>query len=204
MATERYTLDEMEPAERNAFEEHFFDCSFCADDVIDSAKIAAGARREALDVPVPVPMPMPVPRRSNWWAVAASIFAVGLGYQSFWVVPHLKAALAQIAPAFLGEVITLESESRGANEQIVNAVGSDEAVVLVFPIETNEPRAYYTCEVRNDAGKTLVSRTVPRAKASEPVSMILQPHTLRTGKYKLVIRGGEREIAAYPFTVEVR
>jgi hypothetical protein len=203
MATERYTLDEMEPAERDAFEEHFFECSFCADDVIDSAKFAAGVRSDGR-VPVQPPMPVPMPRRSNWLAIAASVFAVGLGYQSFWVVPHLKAALAQIAPAFLGEVITLESASRGSSDQVVKVIRADEAVVLMFPIETDEPLAFFTCEVRDDDGKMLVSRTVPRAKASEPVSMVLQPHTLRSGHYKLVIRGGEREIAAYPFTVEVR
>ncbi|MEA2329528.1 MAG: hypothetical protein QOE68_4487 [Thermoanaerobaculia bacterium] len=211
MATERYTLDEMEPAERDAFEEHFFECSFCADDVVDSAKFAAGVRSDGLvpvqpPMPMPMPVPLPVPHRSNWWAVAASVFAVGLGYQSFWVVPHLKAALAQVAPAFLGEVITLESASRGSSDQVVKVkvIRADEAVVLMFPIETDEPVAFFTCEVRDDGGKMLVSRTVPGAKASEPVSMVLQPHTLRSGHYKLVIRGGEREIAAYPFTVEVR
>lgn len=202
MATERYTLDEMEPAERNAFEEHFFDCSVCADDVVDSAKIGAGVRREELHVPVPVPMPLPAPRRSNWWAVAASVFAVGLGYQSFWVVPHLKSAQTQVIQ--VAEAIPLESESRGSAEKVVRVVRRDEAIPLTFPIETTTPQALYVCEVHDDAGKTRASFTVTRAEASELVRRVLMPHTLSSGDYKLVIRGGEREIAAYPFTVEVR
>lgn len=202
MATERYTLDEMEPAERNAFEEHFFDCSFCADDVIDSAKIAAGARREALHVPVPVPMPMPMPRRSNWWAVAASIFAVGLGYQSFWVVPHLKSTQTQVIQ--VAEAIPLESESRGSAEKVVRVVRRDEAIPLTFPIETTTPQPLYVCEVHDGAGRIRASFTVTRAEANDLVRRVLMPHTLSSGDYKLVIRGGEREIAAYPFTVEVR
>jgi len=201
MATERYTLDEMEPAERDAFEEHFFECSRCADDVLDAAKVAAGVRSDGHAV---VPMPMPV--RSYRWAIAASItiLASGLGYQSLWVVPHLKAAQAKVAPASFGEVIALESASRGASDQVVKGVRADETVALTFPIETDEPQTFYVCNVVDDAGKTRASLTVPRSKASEPVLMAIAPHTLSGGHYKLVIRGGEREIAAYPFTVEVR
>lgn len=36
-ATERYTLDAMTAAERDAFEEHFVDCSVCAADVREAA-----------------------------------------------------------------------------------------------------------------------------------------------------------------------
>ncbi|HXA20092.1 MAG TPA: hypothetical protein VN380_24155 [Thermoanaerobaculia bacterium] len=209
MATERYTLDEMESAEREDFEEHFFECSRCADDIRDAAEFAAGVRTWKGKVPVQmrpvqIPVPVPSPSRSTWLAVAASIFAVGLGYESLWVVPHLKATQAQLAPASPGEVIQLESISRGANEQVSKVVRADEAVALTFPIETTEPQPLYICEVRDDAGKVRASLPVSRAKASELVAMVLAPHTLSSGHYKLVIRGGDREIAAYPFMVEVR
>lgn len=205
MATERYTLDEMEPAERDAFEEHYYECSICADDVVDAAKFAAGVRSSDLYVPVRPPLPMPVPRRSNWWAVAASVFAVGLTYQSFWVVPHLRAIQAQVMTvARLSEGISLESASRGSSEEVVRVVRRDEAIPLTFPIETSEPQPLYVCEVHDAAGKTRASFTVTQAEANEVVRRVLMPHTLSSGDYKLVIRGGEREIAAYPFTVEVR
>ena len=198
LAAESYTLGELEPAKRDAFEEHFFDCPVCSNDVRDAAKVVAGIRTRDVRAITPAAP------RLKWWAVAASVLAAGLSYQSFWVMPHMRAAQAHVAPAALAEVITLESASRGTNEQIVRVVRADEAVVLTFPIETNEPQPLYICEVRDDAGKTRASLSVPRAKASEPVLMVLAPHTLPSGNYKLVIRGGDREIAAYPFTVEVR
>jgi len=200
MATERYTLDEMEHAERDAFEEHFFECSICADDVRDAEKFAAGVRTS--EGRLPVPMPLPAPHRFHWAALAASLLLVGISYESFWMIPHMRAS--QGTPASLGEVIALESTSRGANEQVVKVVRADDAVALTFPIETDQPQAFYICEVRDAAGSTRASLSVPRAKASEPVLMVLRPHTLASGPYKLVIRGGDREIAAYPFTVEVR
>jgi hypothetical protein len=143
--------------------------------------------------------------RSNWWAVAASIFAVGFSYQSLWLVPHLRAAQAQVlAVAPLAEAIPLESASRGAAEKIVRVVRRDEAIPLTFAIETSEPQPLYVCEVHDQAGKIRASLPVTQAEATELVRMVLMPHTLSSGDYKLVIRGGDREIAAYPFTVEVR
>ncbi|MGA8809281.1 MAG: zf-HC2 domain-containing protein, partial [Thermoanaerobaculia bacterium] len=44
MAAEAYVLDDLEAAERNAFEEHFFDCTDCTADVLDAAKVADGVR----------------------------------------------------------------------------------------------------------------------------------------------------------------
>src|SRR6266404_851366 len=39
LAAERYILDDLDPAERDAFEEHFFDCTECTADVRDTAKV---------------------------------------------------------------------------------------------------------------------------------------------------------------------
>src|SRR5260370_6129014 len=74
MAAERCSLGEMEPAERDAFEEHFFDCAECSSDVRAESKIAAGVRTEDR-----------IPERSGHitrWAVAAAVvIAVGIAYQ---------------------------------------------------------------------------------------------------------------------------
>jgi len=199
LATERYTLDEMEPAERDAFEEHYFDCSACAEDVRDAEKFAAGVRSDGRAV-----VPIPAPHRFQWLPVAASVLFIALSAESYWMFSHRTAGPAQTAQASFGEMITLESTSRGTNDQVVKSIHGDESVALTFPIETDQPQALYTCEVRDAAGRTRATLFVPRAKASEPVLMVLRPHTLSSGNYKLVIRGGEREIAAYPFTVEVR
>src|SRR5262245_48542972 len=43
-ATERYVLGTLGESEREAFEEHFFDCLECAEDVRAAAALLAGAR----------------------------------------------------------------------------------------------------------------------------------------------------------------
>jgi|KBSMisStandDraft_5_1062788.scaffolds.fasta_scaffold178553_2 hypothetical protein len=197
MAAESYTLGELEPAKQDAFEEHFFDCPICSNDVRDAAKLVAGIRTRDVRAITPAAP------RLKWLAAAAAavVVAAGLSYQSFW---KGHPTLATAGSASLADVITLESASRGTNEPVVGVIHSDAAVVLTFAIETDQPQAFYTCEVQDAGGRTRASLSVPRAKASERITMVLQPHTLSGGNYKLVIRGGEREIAAYPFTVEVR
>jgi hypothetical protein len=51
LASERYLLDEMNEAEQDAFETHFFECSECAEDVKMGALMTAGARAGLLTAP---------------------------------------------------------------------------------------------------------------------------------------------------------
>jgi len=201
MAAERYILDEIEPTERDAFEEHFFDCSVCADDVRDSAKFAAGVRTSDARVKVPAV------GRFNWWATAAaSVFAAALGYQSLVVIPQMRMASHTHTPAApvmrLAEAHPLEPQSRGTNEPI--RVRRDEPVLFNVAIASNDPHAVYVCEFLDAANHSLASVRVPREAANDPVPLVVAPGVLSSGNYKLVIRGGDREIAAYPFTMEVR
>jgi anti-sigma factor RsiW len=47
--TERYVLGELETAEADEFEEHFFDCAACADDVRRASILAANLKAVLLD-----------------------------------------------------------------------------------------------------------------------------------------------------------
>lgn len=201
MAAERYILDELEPSERDAFEEHFFECTMCADDVRDSAKFAAGVRTSDARVKV-----LPA-ARFNWWAVAASVFAAALGYQSLVVVPQMRMAMnkqTQPAPVMrlAAETVVLEPQSRGTSVRVT--VRRDEAVPFTVAIPNSDPHALYICEILDDANHVRASVRVPGEEASDPVPLVVPPGRLFSGDYKLVIRGGDREIAAYPFTMEVR
>jgi anti-sigma factor RsiW len=63
--TERYLLDELDPAVRDEFEEHFFDCPDCALDVragamfIEQSKVALAETSDLVTTPVPLVLPAP-------------------------------------------------------------------------------------------------------------------------------------------------
>jgi anti-sigma factor RsiW len=200
MAAEAYILDDLEPAERSAFEEHFFDCTACTSEVLDAATVADGVREGTTNV-------LPFKPHVNWWAVAASVFAGLLGYQSLVVVPQMRMAMhTQTQPApvmrLSAETVVLEPQSRGTSVRV--KVRRDEAVPFTVAIPNSDPHAVYVCEILDDSNHVRASLRVPGEEASDPVPLVVPPGRLSSGDYKLAIRGGDREIAAYPFTMEVR
>src|SRR3954453_17460741 len=71
LAAERYMLGEMTDAERETFEEHYFNCRFCVEDV-KAIDLMSRAVRKQKPQPVRKWRPMNVAP----WAVAASLAGV--------------------------------------------------------------------------------------------------------------------------------
>jgi hypothetical protein len=200
MAAERYVLDEMEPAERDAFEEHFFDCIECANDVRDESKIGAGVRTGAYVVTPAIPY--------TRWAVAAGlVLAAGLAYQFMPSMPGRHnpgpAPIAATSTTRTEQVIDLEQARAGA---IAHQVRGDQPVALFFTIPPDKPKPGYVCELHDASGATIgKAQPVTPEQARDPIRMPLAPGALRSGQYNVVIRGSDLErVAEYPFTVEVR
>jgi len=203
MAAEGYILDDLEPAERDAFEEHFADCTDCTADVLDAAAVADGLRPKATNV---VPFR---PRHYPQWAAAAAVIAVsvGLTYQyapqiaELW--HHASKPPIQAARATAG-VQVIELDTARAPETPYVIVGTQVAFDFVIPVM--EPHPPYFCELRDATGQLIGSHTVKtKTEAANAVRLIVPAGKLHRGNYTLGIRGGGPETpAAYHFAVEVQ
>src|SRR5216684_783172 len=77
--TEKYLLNELDPAARDEFEEHFFDCPMCALDVragslfVEQSKVVL-ARKLEKEV-APSPIRTPAQDDSGWLAWLSPAFA---------------------------------------------------------------------------------------------------------------------------------
>jgi hypothetical protein len=198
-AAEAYILDDLKPNERDAFEDHFFDCTDCTADVRDAAKVADGVRT-AIRV-------MPVKHYSRWAAAAAgAAVAIGLAYQ---YVPqiaglrhHPSNPPGQLAHATAGEQI-IELDTTRAPQTAYVIVGK-ESVSIDFVIPVTDPHPAYICELRDEAGVIIGSKRVTtKEEAANAVTLVVPPNTFHSGHYTLGIRG-DREIPAYQFAVEVK
>ena len=197
MAAEAYVLDDLEAAERNAFEEHFFDCTDCTADVLDAAKIADGVRTGNV---------VRFRGYSRWAAAAAAAaVAIGLAYnyvpQVATIWRHPSAPIGQQASVPAREQ-TIDLDASRAAQAPFPIVGN-QPVSVGFVIPVTDPRPPYVCELRDDAGVIIGSTKVDTIeKASNPVSLVIAAGKFRSGHYTLGIRG-DREIPAYDFAVEV-
>jgi hypothetical protein len=122
LASERYLLGEMSDAERDAFEEHFFSCVECADDVKAGARMKNGVRQGFASAHV-------IPMKRAWrpttvlpWAVAAT-FAFLATYQTLRTPAPLTGVATQIPiplkpvtirPATRGEAPVVRPEPNGS------------------------------------------------------------------------------------------
>jgi hypothetical protein len=201
MAAEAYILDDLEAAERNAFEEHFFDCTDCTADVLDAAKIADGVRTKTTNV---IPFPHPYSR----WAAAAAAAAVAIGLAYNYVPQvatnrHHRSTPIGVAGRVTAVEQTIELEAARA-EQTPHVIVRNQPVSVIFVIPVTDPRPPYVCELRDAAGGLVSSKTVAtNEEAANPVSMLIPAGKFHGGQYTLGIRG-DREIPAYHFAVEVQ
>jgi Putative zinc-finger len=196
LASERYLLDEMDEPERATFEEHYFSCTACAEDVRSGALMRDGTRagllegREARVVPFR-------PRRLWYqsaaipWAVAATL-AIVAGYQTIVMVPALRPLneARALAP------VSLRPASRGQEPRV--AVGPDSAAItLAIDTSSAVPGSELSYDLRTVAGAIAVSGKAQSPAAGTPLLLLIPVRAVKTpGHYVLSVAGSE-----YPFEV---
>jgi hypothetical protein len=196
MAAERYLLDEMTEVEKHAFEEHFFDCNDCAQDVRVGEQIrvevraAGGSGLRAKDSQARTSNVVEFHKRPTWrrastvipWA-AAAMLAVTAGYQSLVVVPGLRQA---IAPQPLSPVMLREA-TRGTLPVVTVSPGQ-RFITLGIDV-MNASAADVTYDLRDAGGHTILSGRTPLPPAGAPLYLLIPADELvRPGRHTLIVR----------------
>jgi hypothetical protein len=207
-AAERYLLDELDEADRDAFESHYFSCVTCADDVKAGARMQDGVRAGMLEGAsvrhVATVIPIESRRRSTMavfvpWAAAASLALVA-GYQALWVVPGLRQDA--LAPSVTVPQL-LKPASRGA----ITTVTPDGSGVIAFSLDLNsvaEAGAPLTYDLRTIDGQSVVSGAVTAPPAGTPLMLVIPVARFASpGAYALMIgrSGSDTPVAEYRFAV---
>jgi len=196
-AAERYAARELSPAEQDAFEEHFFDCQECADDVRFELTFAANVRAASLEHGVehqPVPQP-PIARSWEKWrdwfrlrpALAFSfaanfVLAAGFGYVLLTGI-H-ESTVPRFTQPYFAPGPTLGAED-------VHAIPAGETSYVVrFPSPSAASQAY-SYEILDATGKRESSGSV-KAPGSDDAYLYLQApvSSLPRGIHTLVVRCG--------------
>jgi hypothetical protein len=193
-ASERYLLEEMSELERHAFEDHYFSCADCAEDVRLAALMREGAKAGFIDAPktesiVSFAEASAVRAKPVWrasvlipWA-AAAMLALVAGYQSLVLVPGQER---RIQPQALAP-ITLRPATRGA-EPVVPLPAGTAAIALAVDVGVSrDPELAY--DLRTIGEKSVASGRVPAPQPGAPLLLLIPAWTLTPGgHYILSIR----------------
>jgi len=225
MAAERYLLNELAPNEREAFEEHLFDCPECALDLRAGAAFVDEAKAQLPELTEPPPLPtQPAAGKLNgkpnrwlaWWqpvfvAPAFAALLVVLGYQNLVTYPALRASADQPR---LVPLAPLHGATRGGPAP---AIAVDRRHGVAVPIDlladpSIGPFASYSVDLYDHQHKLAWTGTVASpaqdASGDQPFSLELPGSMLHNGAYTVTVFGvgphGERSsIETYVFDVHV-
>jgi hypothetical protein len=220
-AAERYVLGELSGDLRAQYEEHYFGCRECAEDLKLAAAFVENTRAVLESQPVAVASREPVsverrPSASAWFvgllrpAFAVPVFALLLlfaGYQNLIVIPHLKSVEPSIGPQTLPSYSLIGANSRGG-EPLTITVPSNKPFSLYIDIPPERQFPMYVSELVNASGATEYSLNISGQEAQNSVQLLIPPATLKPGNYAVVVRGlataesaasARTEIARYPF-----
>jgi hypothetical protein len=181
---EKYLLGELSAAERDGFEEHFFDCPECAQAVRDLSNLRVGARAELRDEPAAVPVPLQSPagwvQRWRAWFLcpqAAAAFA-GVALAVVTGVQNLQLR-ALLQPQILRSV-ALQPATRGEIQGLPSSAG--DAFVL---LEADLPGASgnLTWSVRSAEGETALHGAGPAPEPGLSFKILLPAARIQPGEH---------------------
>lgn len=199
-ATERYLLGELNADETSAFEEHYFDCRLCADDVRAGLAFFEGGRklvREEREQERPIAPVAKIDEHPRWrrWipAAAAAMFAY------LTMVPLLMRGPVAMPVVELGQPIHASAaELRDGAANSVTVTGKEP---VLFSVPATDHRTYQV-RLLGPAGHVMTTRVFKQEETLDRLSLTI--HGVEPGVYHLSISAGQplQEIDRIPVIVK--
>jgi hypothetical protein len=201
MIAERYLLDELTAEEREAYEEHVFDCAECAMDLRAGAAFVDAAKAQLPDLAKQTQAEAGSGARkengkmSLWFAwlrpaIAAPALAtllIILGYQNLVTYSALRSAANQ--PRLLPWA-PLHGATRGAKLSLTATRATGLAIPLDLSPRLGQPTTF-SIELRDPKGAHVWSGTAQLSADSDegprPVSLVIPGAILQNGSYTIEI-----------------
>jgi hypothetical protein len=223
-AAERYLLGEMTASERDDYEQHFFSCEECAEDVRMTAAFLANARPHLVKGGMPAaadtmsgeprvatrraPLPWRNAAKHFFWplpagaAAAAVLLLAVAGYQAAVVVPNLtrelqEAQRLQTAPWYFLSASRSEAPTVAVSDQ-------DRRVGLTLSKSFDRPFPFFLCEIRDSSGRLVLSEVLPAPRAGDELQILVPTEDLSPGVYTVAIAGLESSSSRTPQSEYVR
>lgn len=199
---ERYLLNELDDRVREDFEEHYFTCERCAEDVRQGARFIENTR-SVFEEEAAAPAPRTAPTRHEWlrwiwnplpaYALAAALALAVIVQRS------PDGALVQQPRAI--SAVELRPATRGTPQTV--RVAPDAGVVeLMVGVAAGKS---YRCTITNRQGEVLSVIETPVVQTSQLI-LLIPPDQLRNGPFRLSVRSesgaGEAFTEDYEFTTE--
>jgi hypothetical protein len=193
--TEKYLLEELDPALRDQFEEHFFTCPECALDVRAGAEFVTKSKAVLSESSEPISATVSLVRdrgnpRFGWFRPAfagplLALLTIVILYQNLVTYPQLRSALNQ--PKILPWASVNVGTYGSARPTITVAPGK--GFLLFVRIPPDATYAHYSADLYNSDGKLEWSLTIPAIVGQDQWPVQIPEANRKAGTYNLSVRG---------------
>jgi len=201
-AAEKYLLGELPNAQRDEYEEHYFECAACAEELKATVAFLESARQVVHEkAPEVVDVKRLAPAVGGWFgwlrpAVAIPVFAALLlfiGYQNGVTIPKLKGASSLSSAQLIGSSFQLMGSVRGGGDTADSTnkvrVNPGESFTLNFDFTPYATFSDYGWQLLDPNGKKVLEGHLSGDKKYQAVSLPIIGGVESAGKYTLVFSG---------------
>jgi len=221
-ATEKYVLGELAPEEREQFEEHYFECVECANDVKALVTFVTASRitfeEQAKAKATPPPKKAERSALLNWFPPAIAIpafaaLAIVVIFQNAITIPTLKTRVqsTQVAQVYESS-FRLQGATRGESATKLR-IHPNESFVLDFDFTPARSFPSYEGYLIDSSGARVLTFPVKSEEANKELHLAIPGGRVRVGSYDLVLVGRNgtanvnaknEEVQRISFVVEAR
>jgi hypothetical protein len=185
-ATDRYLLGELSDAQADAFEEHYFDCAECTDDLRAGMQLLSGGRMLTGAAPAAAPAPVvQIADRRRWvWLPAALAAALALAVTAPIIVKQQRDARTPVFEEASQQSFLL-SAARGPND-VPSTLDGNKPIVLFVDVPSEPTYAQYEARLQRPDGSVMKVSFKPDPDGN-PTPLTVRG--LSPGPHELVIIG---------------
>ncbi|HET9995001.1 MAG TPA: hypothetical protein VFQ18_06310 [Candidatus Acidoferrum sp.] len=196
-AAVKYVLGELSQNQREAYEEHYFDCCECAVDLKAAAAFVDTSRDVFRHETEMASDRAVVPVRAGWFAwlrpiVAVPAFAVLLLfiiYQNAVTIPKSKEQAALGSAQLFASSFSLQMANVRGGEDLKLQVPRNEGFALKFDFTPARKFDSYVGQLVDASGRSLLQVNIPGSLTNKEVQLVAPAGLLQPGKYALVFTG---------------
>jgi hypothetical protein len=197
-AAVKYVLGELSQAQRDEYEEHFFDCVECAVDIKALATFADTTREVLRQEKANRLVKESVPASGGWlrWlqpVVVVPAFAALLliiAYQNTVTIPQAREdASSGAAQLFVTSRALKMAVTRGGEEIPKYSVHQGQSLPLKFDFTPKRSFDAYVCRLQGESGRAVLLVRVPGSFTNKELNLVVPANSVKPGKYALVFTG---------------
>lgn len=216
---EGYLLDDLDEAERDAYEDHYFGCITCAEEVEMVSEFMDTAKQVILEELKPQPVAISAPSAASWFRritapimqplpAAAFLFLAIMSsvatYQYRVTIPRLQAAAS---PQILSSGMSPLKHAHGPVTAVEFHKGKSFSIPFDIPEAGFSSYQVSILATPSNAVK-VVLRDISAKDAKKTLEIFIPADTLDAGRYWLLIEGingtAKGEVDRIPFDLELQ